>query len=177
MPSRRDSRPPCSAASPEGILTRITVSLVDVLVLRGRHAALEALVLRRAAGGRNPGSWEAVHGAIEVGETPVAAALRELREETGLVPVRFYNLSRVESFYRHQHDELAMIPVFVAFVADDATPRTSAEHDAAEWLSPAAAAARVTWPRLVRSLADAVALLGGGDAGPAEDVLRVPPAG
>jgi len=36
--------------------------------------------------GRNIGSWETVHGTIEPGETPVQASLRELREETGLVP-------------------------------------------------------------------------------------------
>ncbi len=154
-------------------MTHIAVSLVDVLVLRGRGASLEALVLRRAAGGRNPGSWEAVHGAIESGEQPVDAARRELREETGLEAERLYNLSRVEMFYRHDRDEVALIPVFVALVAPDAEPRTSSEHDAAEWLSPEVAIDRVTWPRLGRSLADAAALLGGGDAGPAEDVLRI----
>jgi len=31
--------------------------------------------------------------------------LRELHEETGLVPAKFYNLSRTEAFYQHKRDE------------------------------------------------------------------------
>ena len=51
-------------------VTSVRVSLVDLYVLRGAGPSLECLVLRRAAGGRCPGSWEAVHGHIEPGETP-----------------------------------------------------------------------------------------------------------
>jgi dihydroneopterin triphosphate diphosphatase len=97
-------------------VTSIRVSLVDVYVLRGIDAALECLVLRRAIGGRCPGSWETVHGHIEAGERPAEAAVRELEEETGLTPLRMYNLSRVESFYQHRLDEVALVPVFAAFV-------------------------------------------------------------
>ena len=57
-------------------VTTIRVALVDVYVIRGTGPTLECLVLRRAAGGRCPGSWEAVHGHIEPGERPVEAALR-----------------------------------------------------------------------------------------------------
>ena len=67
-------------------VTSIRVSLVDVYVLRPGGSGLECLVLRRSAAGRCPGSWEAVHGHIEVGETPADAAQRELEEETGIPP-------------------------------------------------------------------------------------------
>jgi 8-oxo-dGTP pyrophosphatase MutT (NUDIX family) len=154
-------------------MTRISVSLVDVFVLRGQGATLECLVLRRGVGGRCPGSWETVHGHIEAGETPAEAALRELAEETGTTPLRVYNLSRVEAFYQHKRDEIAMIPVFAAFVAADASVRLGAEHDRFEWLAVPDAVARFAWPREGRALADAVALVGGGDAGTVEDVLRV----
>src|SRR5437762_14258642 len=46
-----------------------------------RSSDLEVLVLRRGPDGRSPGSWETVHGTVDPGETPVAAALRELQEE------------------------------------------------------------------------------------------------
>ena len=154
-------------------MTTIGVSLVDLYVLRGAGAMLECLVLRRAAGGRCPGSWETVHGHIEPGETPAQAAVRELEEETGATPLKVYNLSRMEAFYQHARDQVALIPVFAAFVAADAAVRLGPEHDRFEWLPAAEARGRFAWPREARALEDAVALVGRGDAGAVEDVLRV----
>lgn len=153
-------------------MTTFRVAFVDVYVLRHGPAGLEALVLRRSKAGRCPGSWEAVHGSIEPGETPVDAARREMKEETGLAPARLYNLSRVESFYRHRVDEIGFIPVFAALV-DQAEVRLSHEHEAFEWLSVPAAQGRLGWPRERRALEDIVVVLGRGDAGALEDVLRV----
>jgi dihydroneopterin triphosphate diphosphatase len=154
-------------------MTSVRVSLIDVYILRGAGPALQLLILRRAPGGRCPGSWESVHGHIEAGEEPAAAAARELEEETGLIPQRLYNLSRVEAFYQHRTDEVALIPVFAAFVAPDATVHMSREHDAFEWLSPTEAVTRLAWPRERHALEDIVALLRGGDAGAVDDVLRI----
>jgi 8-oxo-dGTP pyrophosphatase MutT (NUDIX family) len=154
-------------------MTEVRVSFVDAYVLRRGRDGPEVLVLRRAPGGRSPGSWETVHGHIEVGETPVQAAGREVREETGLEPARLYNVSRVESFYRHRTDEIVLIPVFACIMDGAAGVRTSAEHDRAEWLTPAQAAARFSWPRERRALEDVLSILGSGEAGLLEDVLRV----
>ncbi|OLC06195.1 MAG: hypothetical protein AUH42_06130 [Gemmatimonadetes bacterium 13_1_40CM_70_11] len=119
-------------------MTSVRVAFVDTYVLRDAGAAgeLEVLVLRRGRGGRCPGSWETVHGTIEAGELPVQASLRELREETGFTPLRLYNVSRLEAFYQHRSDEVALIPVFAAFVGARAEPRLSSEHDEAAWLAP-----------------------------------------
>lgn len=146
---------------------------VDTYALRGAGESLEVLVLRRGPRGRCPGSWETVHGTIEAGETPIDASLRELREETGLAAERLYNVSRTEAFYQHRTDEVALIPVFAAFVAAGATPTLSGEHDRAEWLPPEAAAPRWAWPRERRAMEDILSIVGGGDAGLLEDVLRV----
>jgi dihydroneopterin triphosphate diphosphatase len=154
-------------------MTSVRVSLVDVYVLRRATDGLWCLVLRRAPGGRCPGSWETVHGHIEQGERPWEAAARELREETGLVPERLYNLSRVEAFYQHRKDEVALVPVFVAFVAPESPVRLGPEHDGHEWLAPPEAGARFAWPRERRALQDALQLLGSGDGGAVEDVLRI----
>ena len=156
-------------------MTDVRTMIVDVYVLRMRAGTRmpEVLVLRRSAGERCAGTWETVHGHIDEGEAPAAAALRELREETGLAAERLYNVSRVETFYLHARDLLALIPVFCAFVPALAPVTLSGEHDRCEWLDPDEAARRFAWPRERRALADALQLFGTGDAGGVEDVLRV----
>ena len=154
-------------------MTSIRTSLVDVYVLRRVGSSLECLALRRAAGGRCPGSWESVHGHIEPAERPARAAARELQEETGLTAAALYNLSLVELFYQHRTDEVSLVPVFAAFVAADAVVRLGPEHDSFEWLTPAAARARFAWPRERRALDDIEILLSQGNAGAVDDVLRV----
>jgi dATP pyrophosphohydrolase len=154
-------------------VTDVRVMFVDTYVLRPAGRGFEVLALQRGPGGRCPGSWETVHGTIERGETPVQASQREMREETGLVPERLYNVSRVEAFYQHRTDEVALIPAFAAFVAAGAAPRLSAEHVAFDWIPLADAARRFAWPREHRAVADILSILGGGDGGLLDDVLRV----
>jgi dihydroneopterin triphosphate diphosphatase len=174
VPSRRDSTPSWGAGtSQRDPLTGIRVAVVDVYVLRPVAGGWDALCLRRSPQERSAGTWETVHGHILDGESPVAAAVRELAEETGLAAERLYNVSRVESFYLHRTDEVVLIPVFCALVSAGAEARVSEEHDAAAWLPPAQASERFAWPRERRALADALALVGRGDAGGLEDVLRV----
>lgn len=156
-------------------MTDVRVKYVDVYVLRTRAGAagLDVLCLRRAPDVGRAGAWEAVHGTIEPGERPADAARRELREETGLVAERLYNVSRVEMFYLHASDEIALIPTFCAMLPAGAPVALSAEHDRAEWVPPEEAMRRLVWPRERRAVADILVLFGGGTAGPVEDVLRV----
>jgi dATP pyrophosphohydrolase len=151
----------------------VRVSLIDLYVLRGAGPGLRCLVLRRANGTRCTGAWEVVHGHVEPGETPLDAAKREMLEETGLTPARLFNVSRVEAFYQHRSNEVALVPVFAAFVGEGAEPALGPEHDRAEWLTPEEARARVAWPREARAIEDIVRMLGTGDAGVIGDVLEI----
>lgn len=150
----------------------IQVATVDVYVIRPLADGWRVLTLRRAANTRCPGAWEAVHGRIETGERPEDAATREVREETGLDIERLYSIT-VQPFYLHQAGIVTAAVVFAAFVAEPADARLADEHDEFEWLSPHDADARFASPRSRSVLKDIVALLGTGDAGPMEDVLRV----
>lgn len=129
--------------------------------------------MRRAAGVRCTGAWELVHGSIEAGETPAAAARREVREETGLTVERLYNLT-VNPFYLHRTDTIQMAVVFAAVVAADAPVVLGIEHDACKWVTSAVAERTLAWPREHEAVRYAMHLLRSGDAGAAEDVLRVP---
>ncbi len=151
-------------------MTRVEVGVVDVFVLRIVRGRWRVLLLRRCSG-RSPGSWEAVHGKIERGESPPEAALRELREETGLEAARLYSIT-VNPFYIHAMGAVQLAVVFAVFVESDAVT-LGVEHDAYEWLTPTAAAKRFTWPREAEALRHIRHLLKGGDAGVVEDVLRI----
>ena len=153
-------------------MTELWVGVVDVYVIRPYRDEWLVLLLRRGRGTRCPGSWEAVHGRIEDGERPEEAAVREVREESGLSIERLYNVT-CQPFYLHRLGVVQVAVVFAAFVPEPATVVLGREHDAHEWLTVAAATERFTWPREREALAHIGILLRGGDAGPAEDVLRV----
>jgi 8-oxo-dGTP pyrophosphatase MutT (NUDIX family) len=152
-------------------VTDLVVGVVDVFVVRHDGEGLRLLVLRRAQGTRCTGAWEVVHGRVEPGERPEEAAVREVREETGLSIERLYNLT-CQPFYLHRLSTVQMAVVFVAFVGKgDVT--MSAEHDQAEWLAPDEASEVLSWPRSISALRDAVQVFRTGDAGALEDVVRV----
>ena len=150
----------------------VKVATVDVYVIRPLPDGWLVLTLRRGQGTRCPGSWETVHGRIEAGEKPESAAVREVGEETGLDLARLYAIT-VQPFYLPKLGIVTAAVVFAAFVDEPGDAKLSDEHDASEWLSIEAAAARFVWPRSRTALAEIHSLLAGGNAGPVEDVLRV----
>lgn len=152
-------------------MTKLVAGVVDVFVFRHVGDGLRVLALRRAVGTRCTGAWEIVHGRMEPDERPEDTALREVREETGLSVERLYTLT-CQPFYLHRISTVQMAVVFVAFVlSDDIT--LGFEHDEFEWLTPDEAMVRLSWPRSISALRDAVQVFHAGDAGPVEDVLRV----
>ncbi|MEO7366361.1 MAG: ATPase, T2SS/T4P/T4SS family [Gemmatimonadaceae bacterium] len=162
-----------SKVSPSvGSMTSIEVGVVDVYVIRPLAIGWKVLVVQRAVGTRCPGAWEAIHGKIEAGEAPENAAVREVREETGLAVARLYNVT-VQPFYLHMFQKVQMAVVFAAFVDEPATVVLGEELQQFEWLSIEDAAEKFVWPREREALDHIRRLLKTGDAGPVEDVLRV----
>ena len=166
-------RPILYEQPPDFAMTKITPGVIEIFVIRHNGGDWRVLVLQRAADGKRPGSWETVYGKVDAREKPEKAAVRELREETGLDPEALYNVT-VSSFYLHASNTIEMCVTFAAFVADDAEVTIGEEHQRYEWLSIEEACERFTWPREAHALRDARHLLARGNAGPVEDVLRVP---
>lgn len=172
---------------PEEGRVALTDDVVDVCVLyreRVRKGARSdagpghrwrILLLQRGPETRCPGSWEIVHGRIEPRERPEHAAVREVREETGLAVERLYAIT-VNAFYLAGRDIKTAV-VFAAIVGEGKTPPPATlgvEHVASRWRSLRTAMGETTWPREREAMAHIAHLLRTGDAGVAEDVLRVP---
>ena len=153
-------------------MATVQAGTVDVFVLAHDGSRWLALVLRRALDTRCPGAWETVHGHIEPGEEPEQAAVRELAEETGLVPERLYSV-RVQPIYIVRTHTVQLGIGFAAMVSPGARITLGAEHAAYEWLPVDEAVARFAWPSERVGLRECIDLLGNGDAGAVEDVLRV----
>jgi 8-oxo-dGTP pyrophosphatase MutT (NUDIX family)/energy-coupling factor transporter ATP-binding protein EcfA2 len=153
-------------------MAELRIGTVDVYVIRPLAEGWRVLLLRRASHTRCPGSWETVHGSIDPGEEPEQAAIREVGEETGLEVDRLYSVT-VQPFYLPKAHVVQLGVGFAAFVAEPGTVVLGEEHQEFEWLSVDDALQRFHWPRERDGLRDAVKLLAGGNAGPAEDVLRV----
>jgi 8-oxo-dGTP pyrophosphatase MutT (NUDIX family) len=153
-------------------MATVVAGTVDVWVLAREGGEWYALVLQRGLETRCPTSWETVHGHIEAGEEPEDAAVRELREETGLSAERLYSV-RVQPIYLVRTHTVHLGIGFAAIVSRDAPPTLGSEHMAHEWLPVSEALERYAWPSERTGLRECMELLGGGDAGALEDVLRV----
>jgi type II secretory ATPase GspE/PulE/Tfp pilus assembly ATPase PilB-like protein/8-oxo-dGTP pyrophosphatase MutT (NUDIX family) len=156
----------------EARVSQLEIGTIDVYVIRPLREGWRVLVLQRALDTRCPTAWESVHGHIEHGEEPEDAAVREVREETGLDVARLYNVT-VQPFYLHRSHTVQLAVVFGAFVDEPAAITLGVEHQRSDWLSVEEALDRFQWPREREALREIAHLLRTGDAGPVEDVLRV----
>lgn len=114
------------------------VTGVDVWPYRALEGRSEFLLLHRSGRDGAP-FWQGVSGWIEAGEAPHLAALRELREETGLVAVELYSIDAVFDLYAWKRGTVEAIVPFAALLPTDAVPQLSEEHDEWRWASLAGA--------------------------------------
>lgn len=82
------------------------------------------------------GNWQMVSGLVEKGEKPWEAALREVKEETGIIPSKLFSANKTEIFYEANQNCINIVPVFLAF-ADEDTPvkLNPAEHNDYKWIT------------------------------------------
>ena len=126
---------------------------IEVYLFRRVGRAVQFLVLRRARSRKRlSGVWQPVTGHRHLRERPLAAAAREVREETGLTPKRWWALETATLYVDAQTGELVVLPLFAAEVERAARVRLSQEHEAASWVSAREAARRVLWETQRRGL-------------------------
>ena len=154
----------------------IRTDMIAVYVVRpdANGVSHEFLQLRRAADDFMGGTWQTVRGKSEPGETAAAAALRELREETGLTPRRFHRLSALETFYLPGPPEAIYHSIAFCVVIDRVDQIViNEEHDALRWIPRKRAADACMWASERPLIADLCRNIL--DAGPGEQYLRVDP--
>jgi dihydroneopterin triphosphate diphosphatase len=99
-----------------------------------------------------PNLWQMVSGRIEKGEKAWEAALREIKEETGLVPDRLYSANDVEVFYEVSQNCINIIPVFIAFIDSEQPVTLSWEHSEFKWVSAEESAAFMSFEQQVKTM-------------------------
>ena len=130
----------------------VLVDHVEVYLFRRRERKVEFLTLRRAANRTLPHVWQPVTGKIERGETALAGARREVLEETGLEPLRWWALETVTVYFDPAGDAVRLLPLFAAQIGVRDRPKLSVEHDEHRFLTARAAARRFLWRAQVRAL-------------------------
>ena len=113
---------------------KIRSRAVSCFVIDNAKTDPRVLILKRV-GEPLDGEWCQVAGRLEEGETAWQAALRELKEETGLVPVEFFTSNLCEQFYSVYADAIVVVPVFVAFVEDTPRVKLNHEHSEYQWMN------------------------------------------
>ena len=125
---------------------------IEVYVFRRRAGRVEFLALRRSPARSLSGIWQPVTGKIDRGETMLDAAVRELREETGLLPRRWWALETTTVFTDPGSDSVLVLPLFVAEVEPRAAVTLSTEHDAHRFVPARTAARLFLWEAQRRGL-------------------------
>lgn len=131
---------------------RQPVQVVIYAVRRLTAGNWEYLMLKRCLPPEN--MWQGASGGLEDGEEVIDAALRELREETGLTPLKIEKADYsfyfpLEDKYRHRYPEgikTILAVMFVALVSADERPRLSEEHDSFKWCSKKEVLDLLEWP-------------------------------
>ena len=125
---------------------KVTSFLIEAHIFRYKEDSreLEFLLLKRAAKEKYAGIWQMVTGKIDKNEKAYKTAVREIKEETGLVPKQFWVVPNVNSFYSHEGDVVCMVPVFAALV-DDSEVKISYEHEEYMWLNKDEAKKLLAW--------------------------------
>ncbi len=123
----------------------IISNLIEAHIFREQDGKLEFLLLKRSPNEYYPNIWQMVSGKIKKNETAYKTALREIKEETGLSPEKFWVAPTINSFYSPDKDYICLLPVFATKVKFDCEVILSKEHTEYRWVSSEVAKQMLAW--------------------------------
>jgi 8-oxo-dGTP pyrophosphatase MutT (NUDIX family) len=152
----------------------LPIRQIEAYVFRRRGRAVQVLALKRSSDRRTlPGIWQPVTGGRRRSETIFAAAAREVREETGLAPRRWWLLESPLLYFDRESGAPLALPRFAAEIGAGAEVRRSREHDDHRFVSPERAGRLFLWESQRHALRDLRVVWKGGSLAAA---LEIPPA-
>jgi len=119
--------------------------LIESHIFRKLNNKVEYLILKRAENDSYPNIWQMVTGTIDNNEKAFETALREIKEETNLVPKNFWVVPFVNSFYSKEKDSICLIPVFCAEVSPNSEVTISEDHSEYLWTNLEDAKSKFAW--------------------------------
>ncbi len=131
---------------------KISTNFIEAHIIRERENQIEFLLLKRSSNQWFPNLWQMVSGKIKEGEKAFQSAIREIQEETGLKPEKFWVLPNINSFYLVEDESINLVPVFVAKVDFNSEINISSEHSEFRWVSGSEAKELLAWPGQRRSV-------------------------
>ncbi|MFN1833852.1 NUDIX pyrophosphatase [Balneola sp. MJW-20] len=127
--------------------------LIDVYPYRITENGVKFLVFLRSKKKIYADQWRMIGGKVDENESYWKAALRELNEETGLVPDHFWVVPSVNTFYEAASDMIHHIPAFAAQIPANEEIQLNEEHTSYKWISADEVQLYLRWPeqqRLIR---------------------------
>ncbi|MCM2982963.1 NUDIX domain-containing protein [Niallia circulans] len=129
----------------KGIQTPICSTGIAVVLLKKINGLDKVLLLKRATPVFKD-MWCYIGGSLEQGEQAWEAALREVKEETGITKLALYSSNTFDQIYSPVENYLYIAPVFVGIVEENQEVRLNNEHSEYKWLSFEEAKEFVTLP-------------------------------
>lgn len=124
--------------------------LVDVYPYRSKADKHEFLIVKRSSHKIYAGQWRMIGGKIKTGEKAWEAGLRELKEETELVPSLYWVIPSLNHFYNHRSNTIELIPAFAAKLEYHSEILLNEEHSEYKWIECKELDDHVPWPEQCR---------------------------
>jgi dihydroneopterin triphosphate diphosphatase len=126
-------------------MPEILLKYIECYVYKKSKNGIKYLLLKRSLKKEPyPGIWQIVTGKMEIGEEAYNAALREVKEETGLMQIKCFVAPKINQFYTPHNDKIYLIPVFVVKVNNERVV-LSEEHTKYKWLNFKNAYKKIHW--------------------------------
>ena len=127
-------------------MSKIKIRVIDchIAYYNKQKSSWEFLLIKRSKNTVYGETWQGVTGKIENSEIPYKAALRELKEETGLSALKLWTIDKVNTFYDAERDIMNLIPVFGVTVNSKKVV-LSKEHIEYKWCTINQTVKLITW--------------------------------